>query len=160
VQIQKHLVASIEYTLTDDGGQVIDTSEGRGPLTYLHGAGNLIPGLESDLEGKGVGDEFKTRIEPADAYGERNDAMVQDVPRDQLPGDMEIQVGMQFQAQGPGGMQVVTVAGIEGDTVKMDGNHPLAGVTLNFDVKIVDIREATAEEKEHGHVHGEGGHQH
>ena len=160
MQITKHNVASIEYTLTDDGGQVIDTSEGRAPLTYLYGAGNLIPGLESDLEGKSVGDEFKTRIEPADAYGERNDAMIQDVARDQLPGDLDIQVGMQFQAQGPSGVQVVTVVGIEGDTVKMDGNHPLAGVTLNFAVKVVDVREATAEEVEHGHVHGEGGHQH
>ncbi len=160
MQITKHSVASIEYTLTDDGGQVIDTSEGRGPLVYLHGAGNLIPGLESQLEGKAVGDEFQSRIEPADAYGERDDRMVQDVPRAQLPAEVDVTVGMQFQAQGPAGVQVVTVVGVEGDTVKMDGNHPLAGVTLNFDVKVVEVREATAEEVEHGHVHGAGGHQH
>jgi len=160
VQIAKQVVASLEYTLTDDKGEVIDASEGRGPLTYLHGAGNLIPGLESELDGKAVGDALKTRIEPADAYGERHDEMVQDVPRGQLPGDMEIQVGMQFQAQTPGGVQVMTVVGVDGDTVKMDGNHPLAGVALNFDVKVVDVREATAEELEHGHVHGPGGHQH
>lgn len=157
MQITKHSVASIEYTLTDDGGQVIDTSEGRGPLEYLHGAGNLIPGLESQLEGKSAGDEFQSRIEPADAYGERDDRMVQDVPRSQLPAEVDVTVGMQFQAQGPAGVQVVTVVGVEGDTVKMDGNHPLAGVTLNFDVKVVEVREATAEEVEHGHVHGAGG---
>ena len=156
MQITEKLVASIEYTLTDDGGQVIDSSEGREPLTYLHGAGNLIPGLESQLEGKGAGDTFKTRIEPADGYGDRNDAMIQSVPRGELPAEVEIQVGMQFQAQSEAGMQVVTVVAIEGDDVKMDGNHPLAGVALNFDVKIVEVREATAEEIEHGHVHGEG----
>ena len=160
MQITKHNVASIEYTLTDDGGTVIDTSEGRGPLTYLHGAGNLIPGLEADLEGKSAGDAFKSRIEPANGYGERNDAMIQDVPRSQLPPEVDVQVGMQFQAQGPGGVQVVTVVGVEGDTVKMDGNHPLAGVTLNFDVTVVEVREATAEEIEHGHPHGPDGNDH
>jgi len=160
VQITEKLVASIEYTLTDDKGEVIDTSEGKAPLTYLHGAGALIPGLESQLEGKGAGDAFKTRIDPADGYGERHEEMVQEVPREQLPAEMDIVPGMQFQAQGPQGVQVVTVVSIEGDTVKMDGNHPLAGVALNFDVKIVEVREATAEELEHGHVHGPGGHQH
>jgi len=160
MQITKNLVASIDYELTDDSGEVIDTSKGRPPLAYLHGAGNLIPGLESELEGKGSGDSFKIRIAPEDAYGVRHEEMVQDVPRTQFPPDADIQPGMQFQAQGPQGAQIVTVVAIEDETVKLDGNHPLAGVSLNFDVTIIEVRDATAEELEHGHVHGPGGHEH
>lgn len=160
MQITKNSVASIEYELKDDDGVVIDTSEGGEPLTYLHGVGNLIPGLEAELEGKGSGDAVRVRIEPNNAYGERHDERVHDVPRSELPEGIEIEPGTQLQAQGPDGIQVVTVIGVEGDTVKMDGNHPLAGVHLNFDVRVVDVREATAEELEHGHVHGPGGHEH
>ncbi len=157
MQITKNAVASIHYKLTDDDGLVLDSSEGRDPLAYLHGAGNLIPGLEQELEGKTNGDAFEVRVDPENAYGVRNEEMVQDVPRSALPPDVDIQVGMQFQAQGPGGVQVVTVLAIEGETVKMDGNHPLAGVHLNFAVEVIDVREATSEELEHGHVHGAGG---
>jgi FKBP-type peptidyl-prolyl cis-trans isomerase SlyD len=160
MQITKNAVASIEYELKDDAGEVIDTSEGGEPLTYLHGAGNLIPGLESELEGKSSGDALKVRIEPENAYGERHEEMVQDVPRSELPDGAEIEPGTQLEAQGPGAVQVVTVIEVNGDVVKLDGNHPLAGVRLNFDVKVVDVREATAEELEHGHVHGAGGHDH
>ncbi len=160
MQITQNAVASIEYTLTDDSGEVIDTSKGQGPLTYLHGTGSLIPGLESELEGKGVGDAFKVRVEPDQAYGQRNDEMVQDVSRDQLPPDLDIQIGMQLQAQTEQGMHVVTVVGVKEAQVRLDANHPLAGVTLNFDVEIVEVREATGEELEHGHVHGPGGHEH
>ncbi|MCL4130931.1 UNVERIFIED_CONTAM: hypothetical protein GTU68_047560, partial [Idotea baltica] len=160
VQITKQLVASIEYTLTDDSGEVIDSSKERGPMAYLHGTGGLIPGLESELEGKQAGDDFKVRIAPENAYGDRNDAMVQDVPRSDLPPDLDIQPGMQFQTQSPNGMAVVTVVAVNGDQVKMDGNHPLAGVPLNFEVKVVEVREPTKEELEHGHVHGPGGHNH
>jgi len=161
MQITKNAVATIEYELTDDAGEVVDSSKGSDPLAYLHGAGNIIPGLESELEGKTIGDAFKVRISPEDGYGPRRDEMVQDVPREQFPDDAEIQPGMQFQAQGPsGGVHVVTVVGVQGDQVKLDANHPLAGVHLNFDVKIVEVREATAEELEHGHVHGPGGHDH
>jgi len=160
MQITKNAVAAIEYELKDDAGEIIDTSEGSEPLTYIHGMGSLIPGLEAELEGKASGDELKVRIEPEDAYGERHEEMVQDVPRSELPDGVELQPGTQLQAQGPAGVQVVTVVSIDGDTVKMDGNHPLAGVNLNFDVKVVEVREATAEELEHGHVHGPGGHQH
>ena len=160
MQITKQLVASIEYTLTDDSGEVIDTSKERGPMAYLHGTGGLIPGLEAELEGKQAGDEFKVRIAPEKGYGLRNDEMVQDIPRTDLPADLDIQPGMQFQTQSPTGMAVVTVVAVNGDQVKMDGNHPLAGVALNFEVKIVEVREPTAEELEHGHVHGPGGHNH
>ncbi|HED64295.1 MAG TPA: peptidylprolyl isomerase [Planctomycetes bacterium] len=160
MQITKNAVASIEYELTDDEGNVIDSSKGREPLTFLFGVGGLIPGLEAELEGKAAGDAFKVRIAPEDAYGERHEEMMADVPRSQFPADADIQPGMQFQASGPQGSQVITVVGVEADTVRVDGNHPLAGVHLNFDVKVVDVREANAEELEHGHVHGPGGHGH
>jgi FKBP-type peptidyl-prolyl cis-trans isomerase SlyD len=160
VKIAKNAVAALEYTLKNDGGEVLDTSEGRGPLTYLHGAENLIPGLEAELEGKGAGDELSVRIAPADAYGERDEEMKQTVKRDVMPEDAQIEVGMQLQAESEGGVHIVTVIGVEGDDIHLDGNHPLAGVALNFDVKVVEVREATAEELEHGHVHGEGGHEH
>lgn len=161
MQIKKNVVGSIEYELTDDAGEVIDTSMGRAPLSYLHGAGNIIPGLEAELEGRSSGDAFQVRIAPEDAYGQRDERMVQDVPRSQFPDGAEVQPGMQFQAQAPGGaIQIVTVVGVEDETVKLDGNHPLAGVSLNFDVKVVEVREATEEELEHGHVHGPGGHAH
>lgn len=160
MKIANNLVASIEYTLTDDAGEVLDTSQGRAPLAYLHGNGNLIPGLEKELEGKAAGDQLTVRIPPAQAYGERNEAMVQTVSRQQMPPGVEIEVGMQLQAEGSGGVHVVTVVGVEGDRIRLDGNHPLAGVPLNFRVEVVEVRDATPEELEHGHVHGAGGHEH
>lgn len=160
MKIANNLVASIEYTLTDDAGEVLDTSQGRGPLAYLHGNGNLIPGLEKELEGKAAGDRLSVRIPPAQAYGERDDKMVQTVSRQQMPPGVEIEVGMQLQAEGGGGVHVVTVVGVEGDQIRLDGNHPLAGVPLNFKVEVLAVRDATPEELEHGHVHGAGGHQH
>ena len=160
MQITKHAVAAIDYTLTDDSGEVLDTSQGRTPLAYLHGVGGIIPGLERELEGKAAGDSFEVRIAPEDAYGVRNEAMVQDVPRSQMPDGVEIQVGMQLQAQTNAGPQVVTVVDVAEESIKLDANHPLAGVHLNFAVKVVEVREATAEELEHGHVHGPGGHDH
>lgn len=160
MQIANNVVASIEYTLTDDQGTVIDSSAGGEPLAYLHGAGNIIPGLEDALEGKKVGDSFKISIPPAEGYGEKNDALLQVVPRSMFQGVDQVEVGMQFHAQTDYGMQVITVAKVEGDNVTVDGNHPLAGQTLNFDVKVVEVRAATSEELEHGHVHGPGGHHH
>lgn len=162
MQIGKNAVVSMDYTLTNPEGVVIDTSKGRGPLTYIHGAGNLIPGLEQALEGKAAGEAVKVTIPPEQAYGMPNPGLVQGVPKTAFAGAGvgEIQVGMQFQAQGPQGVRVVKVVKVEGDTVTVDANHPLAGVTLNFDVNIVTVRVATPEEIAHGHVHGEGGHQH
>lgn len=160
MQIANDVVASIEYTLTDDKGNVIDSSVGGEPLAYLHGAGNIIPGLESALEGKKVGDSFKVSVAPAEGYGEKDEGLLQVVPRSMFRGVDQVEVGMQFHAQTDYGMQVITVAKVEGDNVTVDGNHPLAGQNLNFDVKVVEVRAATAEELEHGHVHGPGGHHH
>ncbi|HHI94529.1 MAG TPA: peptidylprolyl isomerase [Gammaproteobacteria bacterium] len=158
--IAENKVVTLHYTLTDDEGTVIDQSDD-GSFLYLHGASNIIPGLENALTGKASGDELKVTVSPEEGYGERDDARLESVPREMFPADAEIEAGMQFHAEGPEGeMMTVTVAGVEGDTVKIDGNHPLAGVQLNFDVKVIEIRDASAEEVEHGHVHGPDGHQH
>lgn len=160
MQIAQNSVVSIAYTLTNDEGQLIDTSEGGAPLVYLHGAQNIIPGLENALVGKQVGDKLKVSVEPTEGYGEYNPDAVQVVPKHMFSGIDTIEAGMQFHAQTDYGMQVVTVAAVEGDEVTVDGNHPLAGQTLHFDVEVVAVREASKEELEHGHVHGEGGHHH
>lgn len=160
MQIAQNSVVAFHYTLTNDAGEVLDSSEGREPLTYLHGSGNIIPGLEKELEGRQNGDKLQVAVSPEEGYGETQPALVQEVPRDAFQGVESIEPGMQFQAQTQGGPLMVTVTQIEGDTVTVDGNHPLAGQKLNFDVEIAEVREATAEEVEHGHVHGEGDHQH
>lgn len=160
MQITADMVVSIDYTLTDDQGTVIDSSEGRGPLAYLHGKNNIIPGLENALEGKGKGDSLQVKVSPEEGYGERSDELTQDIPKQMFEGNDDIQVGMQFQTMTESGPQVVTVTKVEEETVTVDGNHPLAGENLNFDVTIVDIREASAEELDHGHVHGPEGHDH
>lgn len=157
MQVGKNSVVAIDYTLTDDQGEVLDSSKGREPLAYLHGSGNIIPGLEKALEGKETGESFTVRVPPEEAYGERSEDLKQAVPRDMFQGVDDLQVGMQFQASAGGQTQIVTVVGIEGDQVTVDANHPMAGVALNFDVEVKDIREATQEELEHGHVHGAGG---
>ncbi len=160
MKISKDVVVSIEYTLRDDNGNVLDSSEGGEPLAYLHGNGNLIPGLEAQLEGKAANDTLKVVVAPADGYGELDAAQIVSVPKSQFAGVTDLAVGMQFTASGPEGQHVVTVTKIEDDTITVDGNHPLAGQTLTFDVKIIDVREATEEELSHGHVHGAGGHHH
>ena len=159
--IAANKAVSIDYTLTNDAGEVIDRSAGGAPLVYLQGAGNIIVGLEKALEGKQAGDELSVAIEPADAYGEYSAELVATLNRSMFEGVEELEVGMQFHASGPdGGMQIVTIRDIEGDDVIVDGNHPLAGQRLNFQVKVVSVREASAEEVAHGHIHGEGGHHH
>jgi FKBP-type peptidyl-prolyl cis-trans isomerase SlyD len=160
MQIANHKVVSIHYTLTNDEGDVLDSSKGQDPLAYLHGFGNIISGLENALSGRSLGDKFTVSIAPAEGYGERDNEMVQSVPKSAFQGVDEILPGMQFQAQSPDGMQLVTVIDVDGDEVILDGNHPMAGMTLNFDVEVTEIRDATAEELEHGHVHGPGGHHH
>jgi FKBP-type peptidyl-prolyl cis-trans isomerase SlyD len=158
--IAENKVVTLHYTLTDDAGTVIDQSND-GSFLYLHGAKNIIPGLENALTGKAAGDELKVTVAPEEAYGERNDAAKEDVPREMFPADTEIEPGMQFHAEGPEGQMItVTVIEVSDDTVTVDGNHPLAGVQLNFDVKVVDVRDASAEELEHGHAHGPEGHHH
>ncbi len=160
MQISQQKVVTISYTLKDDDGQVLDTSEGREPLVYLHGANNIIPGLESALDGKGAGDTLSVRIAPEQAYGLRDDNMQQDVPREMF-GDMDVKVGAQYHAAGPDGQPVVvTVIATDDESVTVDGNHPLAGQHLNFDVTVLEVRDASEEEVSHGHAHGPGGHQH
>ncbi len=158
MQIENEKVVTLHYKLTDNKGAVIDQSDD-GSFAYLHGANNIIPGLEDALTGKNAGDKFDVTIAPEQGYGERNEAMLQEVPREMFESGADIQVGSQFHAQGPNGETlVVAVVEVKDDKVVVDGNHPLAGVPLNFDVEVVDVRDATAEEIEHGHVHGAGGH--
>lgn len=157
--IENGKVVSFHYTLTNAQGDVLDQSTDH-PLPYLHGAGGIIPGLEKELAGKNVGDKLKVNVPADEAYGQYHDELVNEVPREAFQGVDVIEPGMQFQANTPEGVQVITVKAVEGDTVTVDANHPLAGQDLTFDVEIVDVRDATEEETAHGHVHGVGGHQH
>jgi FKBP-type peptidyl-prolyl cis-trans isomerase SlyD len=156
--IQKNSVVTINYSLKDESGDLIESSEGQEPLIYLHGQGNLIPGLETSLEGKSAGDFLSVSIPPEEAYGVWEDSKILSIPRSQFSGVDDIQAGMQFSVHSNVGEQVVTVTNVEAETVTVDANHPLAGKTLNFDVTIVGVREATADELDHGHAHGAGGH--
>jgi FKBP-type peptidyl-prolyl cis-trans isomerase SlyD len=160
MSIQQDQVVSIHYTLKNDAGEVLDGSAEGEPLTYLHGHGNLIAGLERELTGKKAGDKLQVKIPPADGYGEYDKALIQKVPRRALKGIAKITVGMRLQAQTEHGARAVTVSHVAGDMVTLDGNHPLAGQNLNFDVEVADVRPASAEELSHGHVHGPGGHHH
>jgi FKBP-type peptidyl-prolyl cis-trans isomerase SlyD len=160
MEVADQLVVRIHYTLTDDTGDVLDSSSEGEPLTYLHGSGNIIPGLERELSGKRPGDTLKVRVEPADGYGEHRAELVQAVPKSAFEGIEQIEPGMRFEASGPEGSQVVMVTEVSDDTVTVDANHALAGEVLVFDVEIVDVRAAKPEEIEHGHVHGHGGHDH
>ncbi|RRJ82893.1 FKBP-type peptidyl-prolyl cis-trans isomerase [Aestuariirhabdus litorea] len=154
LMIGDNLVVSMHYTLTDDEGTVIDSSAGGEPMSYLHGSGTIIPGLEKELVGKVTGAKVKVTVEPEEAYGEVEPELIQTVERGLFQGVDTIEAGMTFQAQGPdGSVQRITVKAVEGDEVTIDGNHPLAGVVLHFDVEIVGVREATPEEIDHGHVH-------
>ncbi|MBK1871611.1 peptidylprolyl isomerase [Marinobacter sp. 1-3A] len=148
-------VVTIHYTLTNNQGEELDSSrgEGREPLSYLEGAQNIIGGLESALTEKNAGDQVKVSVEPAEGYGEINEELVQPVPRTAFEGVDTIEPGMQFQAQTPGGPQVVRVVEVSEETVTIDANHPLAGETLHFDVEVIEARDATEEEQEHGHAH-------
>ncbi len=157
--VENGKVVSFHYTLTNAQGDVLDQSQEH-PMPYLHGAGNIIPGLEKELAGKKVGDKLTVNVPAAEAYGEYHEQLVNDVPREAFQGVDQIEPGMQFQANTPEGVQVITVKAVNGETVTVDANHPLAGQDLNFDVEIVEVREATEEESAHGHLHGVGGHHH
>ncbi|MGI9275096.1 MAG: FKBP-type peptidyl-prolyl cis-trans isomerase [Endozoicomonas sp.] len=159
MKITDKKVALIHYTLKNDGGEVLDSSEGHEPLAYLHGMGNIIEGLENALVDKQAGDKLKVSVEAAEGYGEYDENLVQPVPKEQF-GEHEVEVGMQFHADTAIGPRVVTVTAIDGDEVIIDANHSLAGENLNFDVEVVEVREPTKEELDHGHVHGPGGHEH
>lgn len=154
LMIGKNNVVSIHYTLKNDDGEVMDSSEGKEPLQYLHGNNNLIPGLEQELQGKAEGATFNATIPPEQAYGERNEEMIQTIGKEMFQGVDKVEPGMTFVAQGEGGTQrQINVTEVDGDKVTIDANHPMAGMTLHFDVEVVDVREGTEQEIEHGHVH-------
>jgi FKBP-type peptidyl-prolyl cis-trans isomerase SlyD len=160
MQVAQDTVVAIHYTLRNDSGATLDASNTGEPLVYLHGNGNLIPGLERALEGKSAGEKLSVAVPAADAYGEVDSDLVQDVPRSAFRGIDDIQVGMQFQAESNHGPRSVVVTKVTKELITVDGNHPLAGQNLNFEVEIAEVRAATREELEHGHVHGPGGHHH
>jgi len=160
MQIAERCVAYFHYTLTNDAGEVLDSSSGREPLPYLHGKGNIVPGLEKALAGKKAGDKLDVVVAPEEGYGPHIESLVQVVPKAAFQGVENLEPGMQFQAESNMGPVSVVVTGIDGDNVTVDGNHPLAGETLHFAVEITQVRDATVEEVMHGHVHGAGGHHH
>jgi len=158
MQVADNTAVSIHYTLTNDEGEVLDSSIGDEALVFLQGSGNIISGLEKAMVGKVAGDKFNVRIAAEEAYGELMDDMIQVISRDMFEGVDDIEVGMQFHADVSFGTGVVTVVSIDDENVTIDGNHPLAGVALTFDVEVLDVRAATEEEATHGHIHGAGCH--
>jgi FKBP-type peptidyl-prolyl cis-trans isomerase SlyD len=161
MRIEQNKVVMMHYKLSDKDGNVIDSSEGRDPLAYIHGIGALVPGLEQELENKTKGDKFSTVVTPENAYGTRDEELVRVVPKSGFQGDEEMTVGMQVQIDtGEQGLAIATLTSIDGEDITLDLNHPLADIELHFDIEVTDIRVATDEEISHGHVHGVGGHQH
>jgi len=160
MEIEENKVVQMHYTLKNDAQEVLDTSEGKDPLTYLHAEGSIIPGLFKAITGKKVGEKVSVVVKPEEGYGGQDTSMVQKVPKEAFKGMDDLSVGIKVQAETDQGIQIATVTDIQEEEVTIDLNHPLAGETLHFDVEITDIREATEEEISHGHVHGPGGHQH
>ena len=158
--IAKESVVTMHYTLKNEAGEVLDTSAGREPLVYLHGVGGLISGLEKELEGKQANDKLNAVIPPEEAYGSRRDDLLRVVSKEGFQGEEALVEGMRVQLETDRGPAVAVVSGIEGENVTLDLNHPLADVTLHFEVEVLNVREAEVEEIAHVHVHGEGGHQH
>jgi FKBP-type peptidyl-prolyl cis-trans isomerase SlyD len=159
MKIADKTAVAIEFTLSDDKGEQIESSREGKPQWYLHGLGNLVPGLEKQLTGKSAGDTVDVKLGPADAYGERDEKQVRNVPLRRFK-VARIQVGGRYPIQDSDGMRAVLVKAVNGDYAQVDGNHPLAGKTLHFVVKIVEVRKATEEELEHGHVHDADDHGH
>lgn len=161
MQISADKVVYFHYTLRNDEGEVLDSSDGKDPLPYIHGHQNIVPGLEKELEGLAVGDKKNVTVPPALGYGERRDDAVQTVPLAEFPEEIPREVGLQIFAEGPDGQHFpLWIAAVGDDNITLDGNHPLAGQTLHFDVEITEIRAAEEEELAHGHVHGPGGVEH
>lgn len=159
MKIAADTVVSIQYTLRNEAGEVLDESKGE-PLVYMQGHGNIVPGLEKALEGMQAGEEAKTLVAPEDGYGEHSDKKVMQIDRAQLSDEMEPEVGLMLHAETPEGPMPLWITKVEGAQITVDGNHPLAGKSLAFEVKVVEVRAAGAEELSHGHVHGAGGHAH
>ncbi len=154
MKVQANCVVSIHYRLTNESGEELDSSAGQDPLSYLHGTNSLIPGLETALTGQAAGDKLQVTVQPADAYGDVNPELVQTVPISAFDTPENVKAGVQFQAQGPDGqVQLITVQEVTDDGVTINANHPLAGQVLHFDVTIEAVREASAEEIDHGHAH-------
>ncbi len=154
-------VISFHYTLTNKAGETLDTSRDSDAFSYIEGQGQIIPGLEKSMALLNPGDTRKINVEAKDAYGERDDQLIVEVPKSKLPNSDSLQPDDQFQASGPNGEMILfRVIEVLGDQVRLDGNHPLAGQDLTFDVEVTGIRNATNEELAHGHVHGPGGHHH
>lgn len=158
--VKDGLVVSMEYKLTVEG-EVLDSSDEAGPLQFLVGYGNIIPGLENEMMGMKIGDSKDVTVQPADGYGEFEDDAFMDVSRSEFPADMELEEGMELHVTDEeGNHQAAYIAEFDDKTVKLDFNHPLAGAVLEFSVKVVALREPTEEELDHGHVHEDGGHHH
>ena len=150
-------VVTIHFKLTDDDGKLIDSSEGQDPLVYMHGTNSIIPGLERELDGKTTGDKMQVTVQPEDGYGKINPDLIQEVPRSAFQGVDDIQPGMQFEAKNPEGhRQLITIQEVADNSVTVNGNHPLAGQVLHFEISVEDVREATEEEISHGHAHAPG----
>ena len=158
MKVERGRVVRLHYTLKDASGATIESSRGKKPLDYLHGSGQLIAGLERQLEGATAGHAATIVVEPKDGYGEHDPNGVVRTDRGTFPDGMDLAPGVEVQAETPDGPLSFVVVAIEGDEVVLDANHPMAGKTLTFDVEILDVRAATREETEHGHVHGPGGH--
>jgi FKBP-type peptidyl-prolyl cis-trans isomerase SlyD len=159
MQIAQHTVVTIEHTLRNEQGVVVETSVGKAPLVYLHGAGNFLPGLEAALAGKQAGDKVSVVLAPESAHGVRDERLVRKLATRKLSSERVV-AGKRYQVELDGRARLVTVRAVQGDYATVDGNHPLAGMNLSFEVEIKDVRPATAEELAHGHVHGAGGHAH
>ncbi len=159
MNIEAQKAVTLAYTLTDTDGNILDTADANEPFVYLHGSGGIIPGLEKALQNKSKGDTLQVNLEAAEAYGDYSEKLLQDVPREMFAGmdEKDLFAGAQFHAETNQGMQVVTVNKINDDTITIDGNHPMAGKALRFDVTVLDIRDATPEELAHGHIHAHGG---
>ncbi len=160
MKITKNAVVTMNYTLKDDKGTVIDSSSENGPLSFIQGIGNIIPGLETQMEGKQKGDKFNCTITPADGYGDTDPNLVQKVERSQFAESDNLEVGMMFEVGNDDQSFIARVIGLDDQNVTLDANHPMAGQTLNFDIEILNVRDADPNELAHGHVHGEGGHHH
>ncbi len=160
MQITKNKVATFHYSLKNSAGELLDSSEGQDPLISLQGVGQIVPGLEEALEGRKEGDKFSVSLSPEKGYGIRDEALVQKMPKKDLGSIKDLEIGMQLQSRGPKGMVVYNVAEIQDKEVVLDGNHPLAGEILNFDIEVIGVRDASEEELSHGHSHGPDGHHH
>jgi FKBP-type peptidyl-prolyl cis-trans isomerase SlyD len=161
MQIANDSAVLIHYKVSNSDGEVVDSSQGEEALAYIHGQGDIVPGLEQALLGKSAGDRVQVTVSAAEGYGEWEEDKVQTVPRAAFEEEGEIQAGMRFQAQAEDGDDIiVTVTRVTSEEVTVDANHPLAGQTLSFDVEVVSVRDATEEELAHGHIHGPDGHHH